>query len=264
METMACIWLLTAMFDYWVTRVVLRFGDFSLKIADLAPSSQWLFSWERKTEPFFDLLAMWITSPNSLGSSVQRGRPRVTRCSPIFGSGDVNVLNSHGLGEYKPNNHGISWPWAMGHPPFLYEQSSKLANTKILVFRTCKKLRLPMGPFQIAIPHFEFNSYFCFWARGWEKRKWRGREKKENERKSREKGKKKDMTDRMPEDMPDRMSEDLPDRMPDRMSEDIPDRMPDRMLEDLPDRMSEDICQIECQKTCQIDMPDRMPDRYAR
>ena len=45
----------------------------------------------------------------------------------------------------------------------LYEQLIKLADTKIcigwtLVFRKCKKLRLAMGPFQIAIPHVEFNS----------------------------------------------------------------------------------------------------------
>ena len=43
---------------------------------------------------------------------------------------------------------------------YIYEQSSKLANTRIcigwtLVFRKCKKLRLAMGPSQIAIPHFE-------------------------------------------------------------------------------------------------------------
>ena len=45
----------------------------------------------------------------------------------------------------------------------LSEQPSQLADTKIctgwtLVFRKCKKLRLAMGPFQIAIPHVEFNS----------------------------------------------------------------------------------------------------------
>ena len=46
---------------------------------------------------------------------------------------------------------------------YIYEQRSKLAETKIcigwtLVFRKCKKLRLAMGPFQIAIPHVELNS----------------------------------------------------------------------------------------------------------
>ena len=46
---------------------------------------------------------------------------------------------------------------------YIYEQPSKLAETKIcigwtLVFRKCKKLRLAMGPFQIAIPHVELNS----------------------------------------------------------------------------------------------------------
>ena len=49
------------------------------------------------------------------------------------------------------------------HTFTIYEQLSKLADTKIcigwtLVFRKCKKLRLAMGPFQIAIPHVEFNS----------------------------------------------------------------------------------------------------------
>ena len=44
----------------------------------------------------------------------------------------------------------------------LYEQSSKLPNTKIcirwtLVFIKCKKLCLAMGPFQIAIPHVELH-----------------------------------------------------------------------------------------------------------
>ena len=44
------------------------------------------------------------------------------------------------------------------------EQPSKLGNTNIcirwtLVFRKRKKLRLAMGPFQIAIPHFDFNNF---------------------------------------------------------------------------------------------------------
>ena len=46
---------------------------------------------------------------------------------------------------------------------YVYEQPSKLVDAKIcigwkLVFRKCKKLSLAMGPFQIAIPHVEFNS----------------------------------------------------------------------------------------------------------
>ena len=104
----------------------------------------------------------------------------------------------------------------------LYEQSSKLPNTKIcirwtLVFIKCKKLSLAMGPFQIAIPHVELHE--CWFRqvlasviylgsglkekdrerKRKEKEKEKGRKRKRNrkgkgrgnrkERKSKEKGK---------------------------------------------------------------------------
>ena len=51
--------------------------------------------------------------------------------------------------------------------------------------------------------------------------------------------------------MSEQMSEDVSDRMPDRMWEDMSDRMPDEASEDMSDR-PDAICQIECQKQCQI------------